>query len=180
MKEIQSSLTKKFSANNITSALMQFASIMLYVYVGYRAISLIMSFVDEPSKTIYDILNFVGIFAYYAYFAGLVFCFAKNDFTPILAAFGIKALASIIGFIRYITGDYTTFITILDYLVEIAAYCLLTYGAYLQFAKTRVTAGFARPMGAAPVAPATKFCPSCGKQVPADAPFCNNCGNKLM
>ncbi|MBE7053924.1 MAG: zinc ribbon domain-containing protein [Ruminococcaceae bacterium] len=177
MKEIQSSLTKKFSENNITNMLMQFAAILLYVYAGYRVLSLIMSFVDEPSKTIYDILNFVGIFAWYAYLIGLIFCFAKNNFTPILTVFAIKALAEIIGFIRYITGDYTTFITIISYLVDVAVYCLLTFGAYTQFAKTRVVAGFARPMGAAP---ATKFCPSCGKQVPADAPFCNNCGNKLM
>ena len=117
LSEVQKTLDKYFKGNNIAVLLMQFSNILTLIYPIYLILTRI-SFLNF----ITGILGTVSIVFYFAYFIGLVMCFAKNDMLTITIAFGLNAILEVV--------DLFVFSISINSILSIIAYAILTIVTY--------------------------------------------------
>ena len=117
LSEVQGTMDRYFRGNNVTVLLMQFSNILALIYPIYLILTR-FNFLDF----ITGIFGTVSIIFYFAYFIGLILCFAKNDMLTVTIAFGLKAALEIIDLFVFSIG--------INSILSIVAYIAITIASF--------------------------------------------------
>lgn len=133
------------------------------VFALYYPIYLLMARIDGLSGLV-EVLDYISIFGFYAYYIGLAALWSKKNYLPMLIAFAIRFLNS--------------FILLFQSEVPISSICriavLVTAFVYV-FKVFKRTAQYQRIRSSFDTSP----CPVCGASVKANDKFCPKCGRKM-
>lgn len=113
ISDIQRTMDSYFKGHGIVVVLRQFANVLALIYPIYLILTRI-SFLDVFT----GVLGNISIIFYFAYFIGLILCFAKNDMMTVTIAFGLKTILEII--------DLFVFSINLNSILSIVAYAVIT------------------------------------------------------
>ena len=113
ISDIQRTMDSYFKGHGIVVVLRQFANVLALIYPIYLILTRI-SFLDVFT----GVLGNISIIFYFAYFIGLILCFAKNDIMTVTIAFGLKTILEII--------DLFVFSINLNSILSIVAYAVIT------------------------------------------------------
>lgn len=113
LSDVQRMMDSYFKGNRIVVVLRQFANVLALIYPIYLILTRI-SFLNVFT----GVLGNISIILYFAYFIGLILCFAKNDILTVTIAFGLKAILEII--------DLFVFSINLNAILSIIAYAAIT------------------------------------------------------
>lgn len=113
LSDIQRTMDSYFKGHGIVVVLRQFANVLALIYPIYLILTRI-SFLDVFT----GVLGNISIIFYFAYFIGLILCFAKNDMMTVTIAFGLRTILEII--------DLFVFSINLNSILSIVAYAVIT------------------------------------------------------
>ena len=113
ISDIQRTMDSYFKGHGIVVVLRQFANVLALIYPIYLILTRI-SFLDVFT----GVLGNISIIFYFAYFIGLILCFAKNDMMTVTIAFGLRTILEII--------DLFVFSINLNSILSIVAYAVIT------------------------------------------------------
>ncbi len=170
MSELQRSLKKLLDGVPVVSVILPFAFVLALIYPVTELISVL-----AYARWYYSVFQTL---LYIIYLAGLVMCFAQELNWAIGAAFGLRALASLVSMLRY---TYITFSQVLSlvFYAALAVYFLWGLIMSLKYMGSGAGANNAgTPGGARGGTPA--YCPQCGTPVAGGGNFCPNCGTKIQ
>ena len=111
-----------------------------------------------------EVLDYISIFGFYAYYIGLVALWSKKNYLPMLIAFAIRFLNS--------------FILLFQSEVPISSICriaVLVTAFVFVFKDFRMTGQYQNIKSSFD----TKPCPACGASVKANDKFCPKCGRNM-
>lgn len=117
LSDVQNTLNEYLKGNAVWAMLMQFAPILTLI----RPIYILMTRISFL-HIVTGIIGWFSIFLYFAYFIGLILCFAKNDFKIITAAFALKTLTEVV--------DVFMFSFNINAILSIVIYGFLTFMAF--------------------------------------------------
>lgn len=156
---LQEDLTAVFRSNKFFDFFWKYA----IVFALYYPIYLLMARIEGLSGLV-EVLDYVSIFGFYAYYIGLVALWSKKKYLPMLIAFAIRFLNS--------------FILLFQTEVPISSICriavLVTVFVFV-FKEFRTTGQYQNIKNSFD----TKPCPACGTSVKANDKFCPKCGRKM-
>lgn len=110
---VQQMLYNYLKSKSVFLILLQISAVLLLVYPVYLLLTRI-SFLDG----FINIIRCISPIFYFAYFLGLILCFAKNEMLLISIAFAIRALIEIVDIFLYSFG--------ISSVISIAIYIALT------------------------------------------------------
>lgn len=113
LSDIQRTMDSYFKGHGIVVVLRQFANVLALIYPIYLILTRI-SFLDVFT----GVLGNISIIFYFAYFIGIILCFAKNDMMTVTIAFGLRTILEII--------DLFVFSINLNSILSIVAYAVIT------------------------------------------------------
>ena len=111
--DVQQMLYKYLKSKSVFLILLQISAVLLLVYPVYLLLTRI-SFLDG----FINIIRCISPIFYFAYFLGLILCFAKNEMLLISIVFAIRALIEIVDIFLYYFG--------ISSVISIAIYIALT------------------------------------------------------
>lgn len=158
-ERLQDDLSCAFHSNKFFDFFWKYA----IVFALYYPIYLLMARIDALSAVV-EILDYISIFGFYAYYISLVALWSKKSYWPILAALTIRFVNSFIILFR-------TEVPI----SSISRIAILIPAIVFVFKKLRIT----NPQQNYQDNFNTKHCPSCGASIEANDKFCLKCGRKL-
>lgn len=156
---LQEDLTAAFRSNKFFDLFWKYA----IVFALYYPIYLLMARIDGLSGLV-EVLDYISIFGFYAYYIGLVALWSKKSYLPMLIAFAIRFLNS--------------FILLFQSEVPISSICrsaVLVTTFVFVFKDFRTTGQYQNIKRSFD----TKTCPACGASVKANDKFCQKCGRKM-
>ena len=158
-ERMQEDLTAAFRSNKFFDFFWKYA----IVFALYYPIYLLMARIDGLSGLV-EVLDYISIFGFYAYYVGLVALWSKKSYLPMLIAFAIRFLNS--------------FILLFQTEVPISSICriaVLVTAFVFIFKDFRTTGQYQNIKSSFD----TKPCPTCGASVKANDKFCPKCGRKM-
>lgn len=156
---LQEDLTAAFRSNKFFDFFWKYA----IVFALYYPIYLLMARIDGLSGLV-EVLDYISIFGFYAYYVGLFALWSKKNYLPMLIAFAIRFLNS--------------FILLFQSEVPISSICriaVLVTAFVFVFKDFRTTGQYQNIKSSFD----TKPCPACGASVKANDKFCPKCGRKM-
>ena len=159
---LQSELEKVFHANKLLKFIWKYAA----VFVVYYPIYIIMERIDALDRLV-EILDQIGVVAFYGYYIGLIALYSKSNYLPMLIAFAIRFINSFILIFRAAAGPIPS-------LCRIAILIIAFLHIYKEFRKTEEYQVIKTRLNLE-----TKVCTQCGARAKNNDVFCPQCGNRM-
>lgn len=156
---LQADLSNAFHSNSFFNFFWKYAIVFALYYPIYLLMARIRGLYD-----LVEILDYVSIFGFYAYYIGLIALWSKKNYMPILIAFAIRLLNS--------------FILLFQTEVPISSICriaVLVTAFVFVFKDFKTTGQYQNIRNGFEVKP----CPDCGASVKTNDKFCPKCGRKM-
>lgn len=156
---LQRELVLAFRSNKFFNFFSKYA----IVFALYYPIYLLMARKEGLSGLV-EVLDYISIFGFYAYYVGLFALWAKKNYLPMLIAFAVRFLNS--------------FILLFQSEMPVSSICriaVLVTAFVFVFKDFRRTGQYQNIKSSFD----TKPCPACGASVKANDKFCPKCGRKM-
>ena len=158
-EQLQNGLMSAFRSNKFFDFFWKYA----IIFALYYPIYLLMARIEGLSGLV-EVLDYISIFGFYAYYIGLIALWSKKNYLPMLIAFAIRFLNS--------------FILLFQSEVPISSICriaVLVAAFLFVFKDFRTTGQYQNIKSSFD----TKPCPTCGASVKANDKFCPKCGRNM-